>query len=1013
MNPFDWMLRHGALIWFAALALAFGGALVARSLPSGIYPEVEFPRIVVVARSGDAPPDVTQIALTRPLENALATVMGVERIRSKTIRGATELSLLFAPGTDMWRALQLSQSAVAEARSGLPAGAELTVERLSTTSFPILTFNLTGNIDPRRLHEIGEFVLKPAFSRVRGVGRVDVLGGDVREVEVIVDPEKAAAQRVSPSQIADKLRSQTVLQAVGRLEESHSLVTVMASGEPRDLADLRSMPVSVGPNGSPILLGAVAEVVEGAQDRMLRVSGPGGETVLISIARLPGASTPEVVRAVREVASALGRTLSAGVRLTPVYDQAELVDESIASVRDAILVGIALCVLVIAFFLRDLRAGLAASIAVPVTLGITFLPLGLLGQSLNMMSLGGLAVAIGLVIDDAIVVVEAIGRRVEEGMSPSEAASRGTRELMAALLGTTATTVVVFVPMAWLEGVVGRFFSALSVTLAGSVVVSLAIAVTLVPLAAASWIRARPRVDSAPSLYVALYERLASPLMRHPWIGLSIAGALVAVGAQSANHVPSGFLPTMDEGSFVVDYFLPAGTSLTDTDAVARKLEAVLSATPEVGTYSRRTGAELGPATATQVNRGDIMVRLKPSGIRKKSADDVIAQVRAKVGKDVPEARTEFIQVLQDVLNDLSGMPRPLEIKLFGDNYPTLQAKAGEVLERIKDVRGLVDIYPGIEGLAPELKFRVEAAAAARLGKSATDVASELDAALRGVEASEIRRPDRPIGVRVRYPDALRFDIRKLAGLPLVTGSGVVRMSAVAAPIASGSETVLVRESLRPIVILTADLEGRDLGSVAGEVRRKLAGLPLPEGYTLELGGQYEGQQKTQRDLLAVMGFGLISVLIVLLVQFSRARLAFAVLASVPLSVVGALATLWATAIPLNASSLMGCVLLVGLVVKNGILLLQEYEELLEQGVASNDALVMAGRIRLRPILMTTLATIAGLAPLALGLGSGAEIQRPLAVAVIGGLLVSTVVSLLVLPCFVRLTAGSDRARPS
>ena len=1001
MNLYGWIARRRALVWLGALALAIGGAAAALRMPSGIYPEVEFPRIVVVARGGDAPPELTQISITRPLENALATVLGVERIRSRTIRGAVELSLQFAPGTDMWRALQLVESRIGDARATLPPNLEIVTERLTTTSFPVITYNLTGDIDPRRLRELAEFVLRPAISRVHGVGRVEILGGDVREVEIILDPGRTAALHLTPDQIADKLRSQTVLQAVGRFDEAHALVTVMASGEPGGLEDLRTLPVAVGPDGGAVMLGAIAEVREGAEDRLLRVSGPGGETVLISVSRLPGASTPDVVGRVYDVVHEVTGTLPAGVKITPVYDQAALVTESMHSVRDAILVGIALCVGVIALFLRDVRAGLVAALAVPLTLGITFLPVRLLGQSLNLMSLGGLAVAIGLVIDDAIVVVEAIGRRAEEGIAPAEAAAQGIQSLFAALVGTTLTTVIVFLPLAWLEGVVGRFFIALAVTLSAAVLLSLLVALLVVPLAGAAWMRARP---AGSRRYADLYGRLVTPMLRRPWTGLVLSVVLVALGLVSARFVPTGFLPTMDEGAFVLDYFLPAGTSLADTDAVARKIEAILQKTPEVRTYSRRTGAELGPAAATQVSRGDIMVRLKPRGDRHRDADDIIADVRARVGRDVPEARTEFVQVLQDVLNDLAGTPRPIEIKLFGDDYSVLYKKAQELADRIKDVPGLVDLYPGFEGEAPELKFRIDGQAAARFGKTAADVASDLDAALHGTVASILRRPDRPIGVRVRYPDAVRFDPAQVETLPFVVGAqGTVPISAVAHPERAGSATFLQRENLRAVVIVTADHENRDIGSVMRDVRRKLAGFALPEGYRMELGGQYEGQQETFRDLATVMGFGLVAVLVVLLAQFRRVRIAILVLLSVPLAVVGALATLWATAIPLNASSLMGCVLLVGLVVKNGILLLEQAEKLQHGGQPLESSLVEAGRIRVRPILMTTLATIAGLLPLALGLGSGAEIQRPLAVAVIGGLVVSTGISLFVLPSLVRL----------
>jgi CzcA family heavy metal efflux pump len=1005
---FAWTRRHGALLWLTAAAFALGGTLLAMRLPSGIYPEVEFPRIVVVARSGDAPPDVTQLVLARPLESTLATVLGVERIRSRTIRGATELSLLFAPGTDMWRALQLVQAQVGDVRSALPADTEIVVERLTTTSFPILTYNLTGAIDPRRLRELAEFVLKPALSRIRGVGRVEVLGGDVREVEVVLDPERTAALHQSPVHVSERLREQNVLQAVGRFDEAHALVTVMASGEPRTLDDLRSLPIAVGPDGSPVPLSAIAQVEEGAEDRMLRVSGPGGETVLISVARLPGASTPEVVAAVRNAVEETKSALPHEVKLAVVYDQAQLVAESMHSVRDAILGGIVLCVVVIALFLRDLRTGMIAAAAVPLTLGMTFLPMSLLGQSLNLMSLGGLAVAIGLVIDDAIVVVEAIGRRIELGESPPAAAEQGTRTLLAALVGTTATTVVVFLPLAWLQGVVGRFFVALAATLSAAVLLSLLVAVLLIPLAGARFMRPRPAPRVRPSRSFG-YEPMVRWMVDHPKAGVAASLLLLAFGVWSARSMPTGFLPTMDEGAFVLDYFLPAGTSLHETDRVARKIEGILQKTKEVATYSRRTGAELGPAAATQVNRGDIMVRLIPAQLRQRDAEQVISEVRARVSAQVPEARTEFLQVLQDVINDLAGTPRPIEIKLFGADYARLRATASEIVSRIEHVPGLVDLYAGFEAEAPELRFRLNPANAVRLGHSARSLAAELDAALHGVIASLLRRPERPINVRVRYPDEVRFDPAHLRRLPLVSAQGVTSFAAVTQLERGAAQTELVRENLRPAVIVTADHEERDLGSVMRDVRTRLQGLALPEGYRMELGGQYQSQQETFKELAIVLGFGLFAVLLVLIAQFRRARLAFVVLASVPLALVGAVSVLRVTEIPLNASSFMGGVLLAGLVVKNGILLLEQYETLCDEGRADHDALIEAGRIRMRPIVMTTLATIAGLAPLALGIGAGAELQRPLAVTVIGGLVASTPVSLLLLPSLVSLVSRAAR----
>jgi CzcA family heavy metal efflux pump len=1005
----DWLARRRTLVWFAAIGLAVAGGALATRLPSGIYPEAEFPRIVVVARGGDAPPAVTQVTLTRPLETALATVLGVERIRSRTIRGAVEISLQFAPGSDMWRALQLVESRVGDTRSALPASTDVQVERLTTTSFPVVTFNVTGNVDPRRLRDLAELVLRPAISRVRGVGRVEVLGGDVREVEVILDPARTAALKLTPAKIADRIRASTVLQSVGRYDDAHALVTVVASGEATNVADVAALSVAVGADGSPIPLSAIATVTEGAEDRLLRVSGPGGETALVSVSRLPGASTPDVVGRVRDAVHQATASFPAGVAVTPVYDQAALVDESMRAVRDAILLGIALCVAVIALFLRDLRAGLVAAAAVPLTLGITFVPMSLLGQSLNLMSMGGLCVAIGLVIDDAIVVVEATRRRLEHGQTATEAARDGVRDLFAALVGTTITTVIVFLPLAGLEGVVGSFFAALAITLSSAVLLSLAIALTVVPLLAALVMRPRRGPAPAPPWYTRAYGRAIRAVLRRPWVGLVAATGLLAGGVAASQFVGTGFLPSMDEGAFVLDYFLPAGTSLNDTDAAARKIEAILQSIAEVSTYARRTGAELGPVAATEVSRGDIMVRLKPRSDRDRSIDEVISGARERVEHEVPEARVEFVQVLQDVLNDLSGTPRPIEVKLYGDDYAALRAQATDAAARIRDVPGLVDLYPGFEGDAPELRFHVDPGRAARLGLTAADISAELDAALRGVVASTIRRADRAIGVRVRYPDAIRFDRAEVGKLPLVTAGGLTGISAVADAEQVAAPSALVRENLRPVAILTADHEDRDLGSVATDVTRRLEGIALGEGSAREFGGQYRAQQETFRQLARVLAFGLLAVFAVLLAQFRRARLALVVLGSVPLAVVGALLTLLATGVDLNASSLMGCVMLVGLVVKNGILLLEQTETLWHEGATLGDALVQAGTIRVRPILMTTFATVAGLAPLVFRIGAGAELQRPLALAVIGGLIFSTAVSLFVTPALVDL---AFRRRP-
>ena len=1002
-------LRHGTALVAALFALALGGIFAARSLPSGVYPEVEFPRIVVVAHGGDDPADVFETQVTRPLEQSLVTVLGVRRVRSRTIRGSAEVSLEFVAGTDMWRALQFVQAQLNNVRASFPAAVSFEAERLTPTSFPVVTFNLSGPQTPSDLHDLAEFVVRPALARVPGVGQVRVLGGDVREVEVVVDQARAAAMHLRPADLAARIRDGVAFGSVGRLDEDRQLLPVLVSGEVRSVEDLARVPIALTSTGVTVPLSAVASVSEGAVDRTSAVGGPNGETVLISVSRAEGASTPDVVRGVEQAALESARAFPQGFKLEPVYDQATLVEESAASVRDAILLGVVLCLIVLGISLKDVRAGLVAASTLPLVLAATFVSMKVFHQTLNLMSLGGLAVAIGLVIDDAIIVVEAIMHRLERGEPPAEAAAGGTTDLAAAVFGTTVTTVIVFLPLAAVSGLVGDFFGALAVTLTSAVLISLLVALTVVPVFAARLLRRRSTPTTRPRLE-RLYGRVADWGARRKWVGpcclaLALLGSLLAWGA-----VKTGFLPAMDEGAFVMDYFLPAGTSLEQTVATARQIERVLSDTPEVRSFSRRTGAELGPVTATLLNRGDIMVSLKRD--RHRSAEEIIERLRARLGQEVPAARFEFLQVLQDVLNDLSGAPRPLEFKFFGADREVLQRVAQEASSRIAHLDGVADLYDGVEPATPTLLFRVKREEAARLGRSSRDVMDETRAVLAGVQAGTLRRLDRLVDIRVRYADAVRFDPERVGQLPLVftspgtapaTSSGVVPLSAVVGVERVPVPAVLTREGLQPVIVVTATTEGRDLGSVMADAQRALRDLQLPGGTRMEIGGLHAAQVDTFRQLGLVAFFGVLLILLVLIAQFRRVRPALAVLLTVPFALFGALVTLWLTGTPLNAASLMGCVLLVGLEVKSGILLLEVAEAHADEGMPYVEALRLAAERRIRPIMLTTTATMFGVLPLALGIGAGAELQQPLAIAVLGGIVVSKFMTLAALP---SLAAG-------
>ncbi|HKQ62466.1 MAG TPA: efflux RND transporter permease subunit [Candidatus Polarisedimenticolaceae bacterium] len=1015
MSPLRLLERHGRVVLLLTALVAAAGALAWFSLPSDIYPPLQFPRIVVVAHSGSTPPGSMVLGVTRPLEQALMEVPGIRRVRSKTFRGAAEVSAQFEPSTDMIVALQQAQNRIAEVRDAMPAQTDLTVERLTPAAFPILSVNLTGGLPVAELRDAAYYVIRPALSRVPGVGRVDVMASDTREIEVVADPVRLLAAGLSVGDVAAALRASNALSPVGRYVAQGSQHLVLVSGLWDSVARIAQTPIAVR-SGAALRVGDVAEVFPGAPDRTQIVTGNGQDAAIVNVAQQVGANILEVRAGVEDELQGLARTLPSGLKLTKVYDLAEFVATAIANVRDAILVGGLLAVLVLLAFLRDLRMTLLASLTLPLTVLATFLCMRFLGESINLMSMGGLAVAIGLVIDDAVVVVENIHRHAGSGTA-SDIVHTATSELIAPVVGSTLTTVVVLVPLGLLSGVVGQFFRALSLTLSVAVTISLVLSLSLIPLLAPWAVRRRGSAERHERPTRSTYPRLLATVMRHPLaavigaVGLAVAGGLLYFG------VPSGFLPHMDEGGFVLDYLTPPGSALEETDRLVRRVESLVAATPEVASFSRRTGSELG-MFATQQNTGDILVRLKPRRQRSLSADEVITKLRAQVQEHVPGIEVEFVQLLQDMIGDLEGAPTPIELQVFGDDADELERITAQIEPLIKAVPGLVD-FVGLERGNPELTWQVDPVAAGRLGLSIQQVADQLAAAWQGEVATELRLLDRSIPVRVRYPDAQRFDAARLAQAPLRGADGkVVPLGSLARPLASNGQGVVMRENLRQMALLTARLEERDLGSAVKEIRNRLSGVRLPVGYTLEIGGQYASQRQAFRELLTVLGVAAALVLLVLVAQFREFVPALLILGAAPLSFAGAFLLLWVTGTELNVSSAMGLILLIGLAVKNGIVMLDYAHKLHERGVARKEAIAAAAAVRLRPILMTTLCTLFGLAPLAVGLGAGAELQQPLALAVIGGLGLSTVLTLFAIPTIYavwvdRWSEGFRRGGPS
>jgi CzcA family heavy metal efflux pump len=1006
MNVVRFCRDNSRAVYLLTALLVAAGAFSAFRLPSNIYPELTFPRIVILAQSGDLSPQNMLLTVTRPLEEAGRSVLGVRRVTSKTIRGGTEISVLFNPDMDMQYALQLTQAQVSEARGELPAGTQVLVQRITPSTFPILMMILHGAVPASDLRDYAYYNLRPIFSRAPGVAQVEVQASEIREISVVVDPQKMLSHRLSLPEIADRVRATNDVASVGRLDKGHSRFLVLATAQFANLEDIRNTVVAVE-NQSPILLRDIAEVREGAEDPRILVFGNGQPGALISISRQIGGNILEVADQVKQLAANLGSAIPSTLHLTLVYDLAEFVREAVASILEAVLIGGLLAVLILFVFLREGRTTLIAAITLPITVISTFFFISVFGGTLNLMSLGGLAIAIGLVIDDAVVIIENIYRHLGLGESAAEAAEKATRELLGPVVGSTATTVVVFSPLSLLQGVVGEFFRALCLTLVVAVLLSLVFAVTLIPLLSEKFLTAQYHRASSSRFMAPVYvgyEKMVRWSLRRRKIvaGVTLLSVVLAAFVYVA-RIETGFLPEMDEGGFVLDNWTPAGTSLGETNRLDHLIEEEVRRTPEVASSLRRTGAEMGPF-ATEQNNGEIVAKLKPRSQRQRSIYEIMDDLRERIANDIPEVRVEFIQVLQDMIGDMEGNPSPVEVKLFGSDMPTLEKLAAEIGPKIRAIPGIVD-FAGPQRGNPEIVVRVDAVQAGRLGMAVDEVSQQVSAGLLGTTQTELRETDRTVGIRVRFPDKYRYDFANIQQFPIVTPAKlVVPLSALAQIDQLQGQNQLLRENQRLMVDITARLEGRGLGGAISDVRQVLRTVQFPVGTSYEIGGLYESQQSSFRELLAVLGLGLAAVFIVLVVQFRAFAPSLIIMSAAPLSLLGVFTMLWLTGTALNVSSFMGIILMVGLVVKNGIILFEYVHKLWEeQGMPLSEALVEAGKIRVRPILMTTLCTLFGLLPLALGLGSGAELQKPLALAVIGGLSISTFVTLLVMPVFYSL----------
>ena len=1008
-----WTARHLKSIIFITVALACFGGYLAFNIPIAVFPSTNFPRIVVGVDNGVMPIDQMQVTVTRPLEETFNSVPGLDHVQAITSRGSAEIDLFFNWSVDMFQTLQSVNAAIARVQQTLPTTAVVTTNRLTFAAFPIMGYSITSDSVPQtRLWELATYNIKPQLNRLPGVSSVVVQGGQEPEYEIKPDPEKLVEAQVTVPNLLDAISKSNLIDSPGLIERNHELVLALVNGQARNSEEIGGIVAKASAAGTPIKIKDLATVQRSVKPVYTVVTANGKQAVLLNIFRQPDSNTVSVADQVHKSIEQLKKTLPAGTKVESFYDQSELVSDSIKSVRDAILIGLVLAGVILVLFLRDWGTSIVAGLVIPATIAVTFIAIRLMGESFNLMTLGGLAAAVGLVIDDAIVIVENIVMHRDNGQSRSEAIRSALQEIRKPLLGSTITPIVVFLPLISITGVTGTFFRALALTVGVALLTSLALALSWTPALSNLLLRSKPvqpgeppKHDGKPTTGVMgnltrLYGRTIKLALARPIVLALLCVALIGASFACFHSLGSDLLPAMDEGGFVLDYLMPAGSSLADTNQVLVEVEKILHAVPEVENTSRRTGLQLGLAAVTEANTGDISVRLKAD--RTRGVEEVIADIRDKVNTRFPQLDTDFIQILQDQIGDLTSSPDPIQIKLFSENVDLLQQWAPKVADAIKSISAVKDVKNGIEDTisGPATTFNIDQGVAARAGFSAQEVELDASAIIDGEPAPvPVINNGRPYTLRVRFPAANRASLDAIENTLLISGTGrVATLGTLATVQQDPGQLEIRRENLQRLVAVSGRLEGMSLGEGIVLVKQKVSALNIPSAIRVVYGGLYQEQQNSFHDLSVVLTAAVVLVFIVLLIEFGDFAAPIAILSSALLSTSGVFVALYITKTTFNLSSFMGLIMVIGIVAKNGILLLDADQKFRSEGSNPRNAMIEAGERRLRPILMTALATIAGMIPLSLAIGAGSQMLQPLAIAVIGGILASMVLSLIVTP---------------
>ena len=1000
----NFFVSHKNPVAVVLVIILAAGIFTYSKMQSSLFPEVTFPKIKVIADCGLQPVGKMMVTVTKPLENAIKRVPNLRTVRSVTSRGSCEISAFMEWNADIDLSKQQIESSINQIKNDLPAGTSLSVEKMNPSILPVIGYVIEGkgrsNIE---LNQIANYTIKPFLSQARGVAEVWVIGGKTKEYHIELLPQKMAALSLTPAMITTALSQTNFISSNGYLTDYNRLYLTVTDANVQNLEELGNLIISN--NGKRVLqLKDIALIKVAEQTQYIRVNANGNSAVLMAVVKQPNANLIDVTTGVTQKIDELNnRILPKGVHLSPYYIQSDFVHDSIKSVNDSLLIGLLLAILVAFIFLRSFKSSAVILITIPITLSLTLIVLYVIGYNFNIMTLGAIAASIGLIIDDAIVVVEQIHRTHEEfpEKPTKELLSGSVGFLLPAMIGSSVSTIVIFLPFFILSGVAGAYFNILTNTMM----------ITLICSFLVTWI-------GLPVIYLLLSGKTNTVARQHPeaqqksqkWITFFILRPILSICfiiflilsvILISGRLETGFLPEMDEGSIVLDYTSPPGTSLQETDRILREVEKIFPSVPEIETYSRRTGTQMG-FFITEPNYGDYLIQLKK--VRKRSTNEVIDEIRSKVESSQPALKIDFGQVIGDMLGDLMSSTQPIEIKIYGDNVNLLQNLAREVAKITEGVKGTADVFDGITIAGPSINIEPDYKNLALYGITPSDFQNQLQTQLEGVVVGNIYEKEQLTTIRMLYPDAANTSLEKIKQGTIFLPTGKLQpLSQLAHITVDAGSAEIERENLQTMIPVIARLDNRDLGSVMNDLQREIKSkVNLPQGYHITYGGAYEEQQRSFSELLMILITVVLMVFAVMLFLFKEFKVALLIVILATLGISGSFIALYLTGTPLNVGSYTGIIMIIGIIGENAIFTFLQFEQSLKAS-DPDSAIVYAISTRLRPKLMTALGAIIALSPIALGIGTGAQLHQPLAIAVIGGFIIALPLLLIVYPSMLRL----------